>query len=75
MVLVSYPESGIGGVSLLIGGRWNGVREAKTDCELPARPVMCRLEFQRCRDQISGKIPKPLAVATAWVRLWVSSLP
>jgi hypothetical protein len=39
---------------------------------LSVYPRCCRLVPG---DQVDGKIPNPLALATAWVRLWTISLP
>ena len=54
--------------------------EQKTGCYLLAREVLVPLfaanaGFRHPSDQVEGKAPKALALATACVRLWTLSLP
>jgi hypothetical protein len=73
MVLVSYPESVIQGVivGLEHDGICQGARKKRAAIHWPAR--FCCLGVSR--DQVEGKIPKALALATACVRLLTPSLP
>jgi hypothetical protein len=80
VVLVSSPESVIQGVNCRLGGLWDVPRgNKKAGRFLLGRQVSLSLGtanagFMRPGDQMEGKIPKALALATACVRLWTPSL-
>jgi hypothetical protein len=72
MVLVSSPERVVQGVICELGASGDVPGDTKNG-PLSAGPpgfVVCAAD-----DQVEGKMPKALTLATACVRLWTPSLP